>query len=550
MPEAHDHTKTYSSTVLNSRTLPRIGLSKMTKLLVEAENDRKPLDFDARLIRTLVLAFVGIRLVYAAMIQLVPDEATYWVWSRHLAASYFDHPPMIAYLIRAGTYLLGHQELGVRFGGVLMAAGSIVVTVGIARRILGNDRGALWVALIWATSPLLAIIGLIITPDTPMIFFSVCALAIAIDIAHQDDLESPHDSTWRRGVVPWLLFGVLCGLALLSKYTAILLPASVVAALLLSPKGRIHYRRPGIYLAGVVALAMFSPVIWWNWKHHWASFAFQLHHGMSGSQDAADGAAPLGRTLQFFKDLGIYVGGQFFVWTPTLFVASVIVLVSYWRRHRTLAQVDRVLLWAGTVPLAFFGVMYLRSHGGEANWPAFGYFPISLLIGRWMLEKPSERRTGLVRGSIQLALGILIVIHVIAVPRVTQKLLSLKYRMPHAISDTVAWRDFGRAVGQQAYQNGLPLVANRHEVAAEASFYAPGQPDVWCVSVGSRPTAYDYFDDRPDFAKIPGVVWIGGHVDLFEKQYGYVERSRTSLMFLPGPNQRVFRTYVLVRPRR
>src|SRR6185503_9399381 len=106
-------------------------------------------------LRLMVFAFLGLRLVYAAMVQLLPDEATYWVWSRHLAASYFDHPPMIAYLIRAGTYLLGHNELGVRFMAVLLSAGSILVMLTIARRLFRDERAVLWVGLLWLTSPLL-----------------------------------------------------------------------------------------------------------------------------------------------------------------------------------------------------------------------------------------------------------------------------------------------------------------------------------------------------------------------------------------------------------
>jgi len=93
-------------------------------------------------------------------------------------------------------------------------------------------------------------------------------------------------------------------------------------------------------------------------------------------------------------------------------------------------------------------------------------------------------------------------------------------------------------------------MANRHEDAAEAAFYMPGQPEVWCVGIGSRPTAYDYFDDQPDFAKIPGVFWIGGHVDQFTEKYGLIEQSRTDLMFFTGRNQAVLRTYVLIRPQR
>ncbi len=494
-----------------------------------------------RLTRTMLLMFVGIRLVYAAMVQLLPDEATYWVWSRHLAASYFDHPPMVAYLIRAGTYLLGHNELGVRIGAVILAAATIAVMLGIAKRILKDDRATLWVGLIWLTSPLLAGIGLIVTPDTPMVFFCICALAVAIRIAEGDPSTVP-----KR----WVLFGVFTGLSLLSKYTAVLLPGAVVLAMMTSSSGRTHFRRPWIYLAGAVAVIIFSPVIWWNARHQWASFAYQLRHGTESEAGTELAISTVGWFGQFWTDLGIYAGGQAGAFTPVLFGIALFVLAVYWRRYRALGDVDRVLLWSGTLPLVFFGAMHLKSHHSEANWPAFSYFPISLLIGRWLTENWAGRRVGAVRMGVVLSFAVLVVLHVLMVPKVTERLVRLPYRVPHIFREAVVWRERGKALGRIAEVSALPIMANRHEDAAEAAFYMPGQPEVWCVGIGSRPTAYDYFDDQPDFAKIPGVFWIGGHVDQFTEKYGLIEQSRTDLMFFTGRNQAVLRTYVLIRPQR
>jgi hypothetical protein len=492
-------------------------------------------------LRLMVFAFLGLRLVYAGMVQLLPDEATYWVWSRHLAASYFDHPPMVAYIIRAGTYLLGHNELGVRFMAVLLSTGSILVMLAIARRLFRDERAVLWVGLLWLTSPLLAGIGLIITPDTPLIFFSICALAFAIGAV---DPQNPSP------FLSWLLFGVFCGLGLLSKYTAILLPGAVFLALLTSPTGRNHLRQPGIYVAALIALVIFSPVIWWNATHHWASFAFQLRHGTEIDPDAEVPISTTARILRRFIDAGTYIGGQAGAWTPVLFIISIIVLVVFWRRYRQLSDVDRVLLWTGTVPLVFFGLMYIKSHHGEANWPAFSYFPISLLLVRWMSETWDKRRVGIMKLSVQVAFGILIVMHVIFAPKVTERLVRLPFHVPHMFREAVIWRTQGRVIGENALKVGLPMVANRHEDAAMTAFYAPGQPEVWAVGIGSRPTAFDFFDEQPDFEKMPGVFWIGGHVDLFAKKYGFVEQSRTNLTFFSGRNQSTLRTYVLVRPPR
>ncbi|HZQ39979.1 MAG TPA: glycosyltransferase family 39 protein, partial [Rhizomicrobium sp.] len=68
-----------------------------------------------------VAGLIVLRLVMAALLPLSADEAYYWLWSRHLAAGYYDHPPAIALVIRFGTLLLGDSELGVRLGGVLLS---------------------------------------------------------------------------------------------------------------------------------------------------------------------------------------------------------------------------------------------------------------------------------------------------------------------------------------------------------------------------------------------------------------------------------------------
>src|SRR6266568_9355989 len=79
---------------------------------------------DVRLVRNtsvLILALVVLRLLAAAWTPLTFDEAYYWMWSKHLAFGYYDHPPMVAFVIRAGTLIAGDTELGVRLVSILLA---------------------------------------------------------------------------------------------------------------------------------------------------------------------------------------------------------------------------------------------------------------------------------------------------------------------------------------------------------------------------------------------------------------------------------------------
>ena len=183
----------------------------------------------------------GVRLVVAALVPLVPDETYYWDWSRRLAAGYFDHPPMIALMVRLGTALLGDTALGVRAGCVLTGALASLVLVWIAGE-MGGDRARLRAAAMLACMPLTQIALGIATPDPPLILWWSLALA-ALVYALRDG------SSVRTRTIAWACAGIALGLALSTKYTAALLAAGVGIALLSRPELRRVFATPGPYLA-------------------------------------------------------------------------------------------------------------------------------------------------------------------------------------------------------------------------------------------------------------------------------------------------------------
>jgi hypothetical protein len=230
--------------------------------------------------------------------------------------------------------------------------------------------------------------------------------------------------------------------------------------------------------------------------------------------------------------VGEFLGGQTLVWTPILFGIAVFVLARNWRDFGGLRNVDRMLLWCGTLPLVFFAWAASRAHG-ELNWPAFAYFPLSLLIARYLSANWNGFRVQWARKGCEMALGFTIALHLLAMPGVQQFLLRRHLPLPHQATDLWGWRQFGTELAERAA--GLPVVCNRYGDAGEASFYLPGQPDIWCDSVGTRPAACEYFDSgRPDFAKLGRVLFEGGHVDLFMRKHGYAQITRLRDLQMPG----------------
>jgi 4-amino-4-deoxy-L-arabinose transferase-like glycosyltransferase len=426
---------------------------------------------EPRGIAALVCFWILIRWVVAVYRQLVPDEAYYWVWSRHLALSYFDHPPMVAYLIRASTLIFGDTTLGVRWlAGPVVAAGAGLLFLA-TRSVIGGHKAAAFVPLALLLSPLCCVMGAVVTPDTPVFFFQSAALACAIFIlAPGEHASEPARGKW------WLLFGVFMGLALDSKYTAVLLGAAVFLGLLFSADGQKHLRTAWPWLGVVCAVAAFSPVIIWNYRHDWGSFRFQLHHGL------AQGDSPAWKTF-----LG-YVGGQAAVCTPVLFVMCIAVLVMFWRRKNKSA-VQWVLIWSGTVPLLFFAYSALHKRV-EANWPMFAYPPCAILVAIYLAENWNGRRVFWAEASVKIAVMAAIALHF------PEAALAISPNLSTPQWDnTFGWTDLATKV--DSVREDSPVLTGDYEYASELTFYLPNHPDVRPFHDDNRLTAFDFFPPGP-----------------------------------------------------
>jgi len=424
----------------------------------------------------LFLAFwLAIRLVYNGIRQLVPDEAYYWVWSRHPAGGYLDHPPMVAWIIWASTQILGTSEFAVRFGAAICAWGMILVTVRLAARMYPDSRAVGLTMLILLLSPLTAGLGSVMTPDSPACFFGIAALAAAV--------AATKNPRW------WLAFGFCFGLAMLSKYTSVLVAAAIGLALLSHSSGRKSLCSSYFWASLFIALILFLPVVAWNAHHDWASFEFQWKHGTGEEETSA------------VRNLLSYVAGQFVVGTPVLLALGIIAIIAQCSRFATLDTAGRMVLFSAIIPLAFFGVSSLRHHP-EANWPILSYMPLTVILSGWLAEKWEHRR-GLARLGIAIAAGMMIVAHI---PEIMY-LVPTRWvaGIPNPWEEMFGWRDYGKEL--DALSAGAPVFCTSYENAAEASFYMSGRPQVWTIDT-DRPTEFDYLPGRPDPASLDRLVYV------------------------------------------
>ncbi len=212
---------------------------------------------------TLLIGYaVLLHLIFLGSTELIQEEAYYWNYAQHMATGYLDHPPVVALLIKLGTQLFGNNEFGVRSGALACWLVTTFFVVKLTTLIFSKEvafRAVLLVAIL----PIFFGSGLLITPDAPLIACWAGALYFLYRALIQNISAS------------WYGAGVCIGIGLASKYTMILLGPAIVLYMLVVPSARKWFSRPQPYIAAILAWAIFSPVIWWNYQHDWASFLFQ-----------------------------------------------------------------------------------------------------------------------------------------------------------------------------------------------------------------------------------------------------------------------------------
>ena len=187
----------------------------------------------------LIAALTAMRLVYAGVLDLRTDEAYYWTWSKESALSFLDHPPGIAWLIRFGTAIFGDTNLGVRFGGIVAMLVTQLLLADIVRRVTHDARAVILAVLMPEAALYYGLLMAKVAPDTAMIPFAVAMLWSLVRLSESGNPR------W------WLAAGLFAGLAMLSKFTAIMLLPAVVAFVLVPDWRRRWLLSPWPWLAAL-----------------------------------------------------------------------------------------------------------------------------------------------------------------------------------------------------------------------------------------------------------------------------------------------------------
>ncbi len=316
-----------------------------------------------------------IRIALSSLFPLSADESYYWLWSKHLALSYVDHPPIVAFINFLTTF--GKENLFM----LRLGANLIVLLISIMIYLLGkkffNEKVAFWSAVLFQLIPHYLIIWLTMFVELPLALFWTVSLFLLLGIIK---FQKAH---W------WYFLAVTLGLGYLSKYTMFLFWPCLVLFFILSPSNRFWLKRKELYLSFLISALFFLPVLYWNSQHGWVSFAF---HGKKVTADA------------FGANFLPFIGDQLVHFTPFL-------LFTFYRIFKYSLKRDEStkLLFCFSAPVLILFLVLSLKVKIWAHWPAIGYIAALPLTVLYLTENNKSVK-GFVSWTVSFTLIILAVL--------------------------------------------------------------------------------------------------------------------------------------------
>jgi 4-amino-4-deoxy-L-arabinose transferase-like glycosyltransferase len=431
-----------------------------------------------RLFWSLALALFLFRLlhIWFTTLDLAPDEAYYWDWSRQVAAGYYSKPPMIAWIIALFTRLGGDHAFSVRLGAVILAFGTSVAIFYLGKAVFNRQVG-FWAFAIGNATPGFTASSFIMTIDPPLLFFWGVTVLLVF-----------HGITQGRSLA-WYLGGLCLGLGLLSKYTMVAIIPSLFLYLGCSDKMRFWLTRKEPYLFVGIGVMCLIPNLYWIYAHH----GITIQH-TTGIVETSG--------LNLLDPL-IFIGTQVGILSPLTFL---MVAYGLWygiregfrrkdERYLFLAFQCIVLL-GFFVALSFFFPCY-------ANWAAPAYITGFVMAVAAVIATPWHDTT---KRRVLVATLIVGVVTTVGTYQMdTVRSLGIGTSIPARklpVNRLKGWRTLGLEVGRLWNQLGPHttfIISEKRQIVGELAFYVPGNPRVYMLNItGGAASQYDLWESYQD----------------------------------------------------
>jgi 4-amino-4-deoxy-L-arabinose transferase-like glycosyltransferase len=489
------------------------------------------------------LAALALRLAASFVFDLNLMESYGAVMARYPSLSYADHPPLTWWLIGLVTHIAGSEAAPVvRAPFIVLFLGTSWLLYRITERLFGA-KPAFFAAAALTLSPLFGLwVGALALTDGLAIFFVLASVRCLIVIF----FKTPQN---RRAIwLVWLLAGLLFGLALASKYTAILLVPGLLLFLVTGASARRGWlTRPEPYAAILAAAIPLLPVLIWNAEHDWTSFVFQ------GSRAGFSGVVHFGRAFR-------WVGMQFLYLQPWIFVAATTAL-----RQGLMAGPRNERAWfcacLAVTPLVFFlSVMCWSNHSLRGyHWGAVGYVMLFPLIGasfaKLATRYPRRATRWAAAVAATYAAGLLFLVsHAMTgwATAVVARMDSASFAQTDPILvELFDWKDLNRALRDRQIDPTRSFVAaKRWETCSKAAYGLSASYDVLCLAPNN--IHFSYIADPGSFKGRDAIIVdpstglegmkaaLGAHFDAIVEEppvpLTYFGRTITALKVYRGLN--------------
>lgn len=424
------------------------------------------------------------RFFYCTWLPILPDEAYYFQWSRHLDASYFSKGPAVAYTIAAGTAFWGANNLGVRFFAVMLSAGTAWQMFLLARRWY-DETTALIAVLITGVVPIYALGAVVMTIDPLSAFFWIWAANLFSRAIQEERLSG------------WLLTGFAVGCGFLAKYLNALELLAFLAFLLLVPSRRRLLVKPGFWWMLVIAMLCATPVFWWNWRHGW----------VSGEQLVIRGHLNGPFELHYSTFLN-FLGLQALVISPLLFLAllgaAVMAFMRQLQKQIAPENEGELLLLLLFLPVFLMYAVLAWHLRCEPNWPAVSYLTLIIIMAaqwRKILAAGSKGQPYIILAFLFAWLQTLL-LH-------DPEFLHLPQKMD-PMGRVVGWSEIAAHLDElRREQHADVLIADAYKEASVFSFHLPDKTFIYTLRHSPPSTQYDFW---PGYAEThpERALWITG----------------------------------------
>ncbi|WP_298778713.1 glycosyltransferase family 39 protein [uncultured Polaribacter sp.] len=407
-----------------------------------------------------VLGFQLFRLVLLPFMGLMPQDAYYYLYGQNLSLSYFDHPGMIGYILRAFTEVFGQSIFTIKFADFVVTSLTILSFHKLASYFLSKEK--LQKALVLLASTIfVSILSFNSTPDVPLLLFWTLSLICLYKAIFED-------KKWF-----WILGGIFMGLAFNSKYTALLLQIGLLGFLVFSNQYRKLLLSPWLWISLIISVAVTFPVWWWNYQNEFASFAFQ-------SSERTSSISKFKISPKYFFGA---IGHQMFLLLPVLFLTFITFTYKYVKRALLkfkIPQAKTLFLLAFFIP-TFIGFFSLTPiYWVKLNWMMPSYITGIILAGMFISKK-----------LLKIQIIFSIVFHVLF------SLQIIFYLVPIKSDDTwVGWKELANEIEiiKEKYTNTFVFSNDNYKTSACLNFFMDDK--VYAQNIMGLPALhFDYLGD-------------------------------------------------------